>query len=146
MVKMPDSMDECIYFTRRVYDNNGKAIAWVYRKKCPQCKKATMGKPLDPKTKRPKIRAETYECPECKYTEDKIPHEESLMVEIMYTCPYCGDKGEATTQYKRTRFEGVPAYVFECNKCKKKIAITKKMKQAKGKKVDVDADDGADDE
>ena len=142
MVTMPNSMDECIYFTRRVYVNNGKAIAWVYRKTCPQCKKAKMGKPLDPKTGKSKIRADVYECPECKYSEEKTAHEESLTVEIMYTCPYCGDKGEATTPYKRKTFEGVPSYVFECNKCKKKIGITKKMKSKKGGGNDSgDADD-----
>lgn len=137
-IRMPESMDECIYFTRRVFDNNGKAIAWVYRKKCPKCGKATMGKPLDPKTKRPKIRADTFECPSCGFSEPRQQHEESLNVEVMYTCPYCGNKGEATTQYKRKLLDGVQAYVFECDKCKKKIGLTKKMKSKKAGKKDPD--------
>jgi hypothetical protein len=138
---MPNSVDECIYFTRRAFDNNGKAIAWGYRKKCPKCQKATMGKPLDPKTKKPKIRADTYECPNCHFSEEKTPHEESLMVEIMYTCPHCANKGEATTRYKRVSFDGVKAYVFECSKCKKKIGLTKKMKSGKSKGSSEEVDD-----
>ena len=64
-LRMPESMDECIYFTRRKFDtNNGKIIAWVYKKNCPECGEK-MGKPLDEKTGRPKIRADTYECPAC---------------------------------------------------------------------------------
>ena len=146
MVQMPNSVDECIYFTRRTFDNNGKAIAWVYKKICPKCGKAKMGKPLDPKTKKPKIRADTYECPACKFSEPKQEHEESLMVEVMFTCPYCGMKGEATTPYKRGKFEGVPAYVFECCGCHKKIGLTKKMKKGKGKKDEADDNAGGDDE
>ena len=134
-MRMPSSMDECIYFTRRKYDtNDGKAIAWVYKKECPKCKKGTMGKPLDPKTGRPKIRSDMYECPECKYSEPGKEHEESLMVEIVYTCPFCGHSGEATTEYKRKSWEGVKAYVYECGGCKAKLGITKKMKTAKEKK------------
>ena len=131
-LRMPESMDECIYFTRRTFKNNGKAVAWVYRKECPQCHKAKMSKPLDPKTKKPKIRADTYECPECGYSEPKQEHEESLNVEIIYTCPYCGFSGETTTEYKRKNWEGVQAYVFVCEGCGKKIGITKKMKEKKG--------------
>ena len=130
---MPESMDECIYFTRRKFDtNNGKIIAWVYKKDCPQCGEK-MGKPLDPKTGKPKIRADTYECPACKYSEPKKEHEESLNVEVVYTCQFCGHSGEATTEYKRKSWEGVKAYVFECGCCGKKIGITKKMAESKKK-------------
>ena len=130
-LRIPESMDECIYFTRRTLDNNGKIMAWVYRKTCPKCGEK-MGKPLDPKTKKPKIRADTYECSACGFSEQKKEHEESLNIEIIYTCPYCGNSGEATTEYKRKVWEGVPAYVFACGKCGKKIGITKKMKGKKG--------------
>jgi len=130
-LRMPESMDECIYFTRRTLENNGRVTAWVYRKTCPECNKAKMGKPIDPKTKKPMIRSDTYECPECGYSEPKEEHEESLKVEIIYTCPYCGHSGETTTEYKRKNFGGVPAYVFICENCKKKIGITKKMKEKK---------------
>ncbi len=132
---MPESMDECIYFTRRKFDaNNGKIIAWVNKKVCPKCSKAKMGKPINPKTGRPKIRADIYECPLCGFSEPKDEHEESLMVEVIYTCPYCGYSGEAITPYKRKTWEGVKAYVFECGGCGRKIGITKKMAASKKKK------------
>ena len=126
---MPESVNECIYFTNRTLGDSGKAIAWVYKKDCPKCKKAKMGKPVE--KGKVKIRAKEYICPECGFTEEKVEHEDTLTVEIQYKCPYCGDEGEATTQYKRKTFEGVKAYVFECNKCGKKIGITKKMKEGK---------------
>ena len=129
-LRMSESTNECIYFTRRAFDN-GRIIAWVYRKECPECGKAKMGKPLDPKTKKPKIRADTYECPGCGFSKPKQEYEESLTVEIIYTCPYCGHSGEATTEYKRKSWEGVKAYVFVCEGCGKKIGITKKMKEKK---------------
>ena len=59
--------------------------------------------------------------------------EPTLTVNIKYKCPYCGDEGEATTPYIRKTFEGVPAYVFSCSKCGKKMGITKKMKKGKKK-------------
>lgn len=124
-------MDECIYFTRRKLENDGKIIAWVYRKTCPECGEK-MGKPIDEKTGKAKVRADTFECPACKFSEPKQAHEESLNVEIIYTCPHCGHSGETTTEYKRKSWEGVKAYVFMCEGCGKKIGITKKM--AKGKK------------
>jgi predicted RNA-binding Zn-ribbon protein involved in translation (DUF1610 family) len=129
MVREPESMDEVIYFTNRTIDNDGKIKAWVYKADCPKCGKAKMGKPVE--KGKVKIRAKEYVCPECGYTEEKKEHEDKLTVEIKYTCPYCGDEGEATTEYIRKTFEGVPSHVFECVACGKKIGITKKMKKAK---------------
>lgn len=125
-LKMPESMDECIYFTRRNV-NNAEIIAWAPRKECPKCK-TRMGKPIKKNGKADK-KASYYECPKCKYQEPNQEHEESLKLEVIYMCPYCSFKGEATTDYKRRAFQGVQAYVFECEKCKKKIPITKKMKE-----------------
>jgi len=134
-LRMPESMNECLYFTNR--DN---VMAWVYRKTCPKCKKAKMGKPVV--KGKIKTRAEVYECPACKYTEDKIPHEESLVIEAQYTCPKCNKEGESTGQYKRKPFMGVPSYIVECQHCKEKIPITKKLKNIKSKKsADEDFDD-----
>jgi predicted RNA-binding Zn-ribbon protein involved in translation (DUF1610 family) len=132
MVTEPQSMDELIYFTRRAI-GNGKAMAWVYRKECPKCHKAKMGKPVDPKTGSAKIRAKEYTCPECGFTEEKVEHEESLTLEAKYTCPHCGKEGEGTTPYKRKTFEGVPSYVVVCEHCSGKIGISKKMKEGKKK-------------
>jgi predicted RNA-binding Zn-ribbon protein involved in translation (DUF1610 family) len=130
MVTEPESMDEIIYFTRRAI-GNGKAKAWVYKKECPKCKKAKMGKPVE--KGKVKIRAKEYICPECGFIEEKDEHEESLMLEAKYTCPHCGKDGEGTTQYKRKSFEGVKSYIVVCQHCSGKIAITKKMKEGKKK-------------
>ena len=47
-MKEPESMEECVYFTRR--DNEkGKIKVWVFREKCPNCNDELMGKPKDPK-------------------------------------------------------------------------------------------------
>lgn len=128
MVTEPQSMKDLVYFTNRTIDN-GKIKAWVYKKECPKCHKVKMGKPVE--KGKVKIRAPEYVCPECGYKEDKKEHEDTLTVEIKYICPYCGNEGEATTEYKRKSFEGVQAHVFECRKCGKKIGITKKLKAPK---------------
>ncbi len=138
-LKFPNSMNECVYFTRRK-DDKSSIIAWVYKKSCPKCKKGQMAKPRDEKTGKPKIRATEYVCPACCYTEEKKGHEESLVLNIQYKCPYCGHEGEATVPYVRKKFEGIPAYVFECSNCHKKIGITKKMKE-KGSKDEEDEDE-----
>ncbi len=135
-LKFPDSMDECLYFTRRSGDKL-KIVAWVLKKQCPKCKKGVMEKPRDSKTGKPKIRATEYVCNSCGYSEEKKEHEDSLTMSIQYTCPYCGNSGESTTPYKKKTFEGIPSYVFECQKCHRKIAITKKMKE-KGSKDEPD--------
>ena len=82
---------------------------------------------------KPKIRAKEYICPECGHTEEKVAHEETCTMEVIYKCPGCGEEGEATTQFKRKSFtlpngKKAPAYVFECGKCGRKIGITKRMK------------------
>jgi len=129
--EIPDTMEKCIYFTRRTLENDGRLIAWVERMPCPKCKKGTMGKPRE--KGKVKIRSSIYECPECNYQEDKKTHEESCEVKVIYTCPYCKHKGETTTPYKRKKLDGVDSYIFECQGCKKKIGITKKMKEKKEK-------------
>ena len=128
----PESMDECLYFTNRTVDN-GKIMAWVLRKQCPQCKQGSMGKALNEKTGKVNKKAEEYSCRNCHYTEDALTHEKSLMLSVKYTCPHCNVSGETTTDYQQKNFEGVKAYVFECNGCKKRIPITKKMKNPKKK-------------
>lgn len=139
-LKMPESMEECIYFTRRSIDG-GKIIAWVYKRPCPKCGKGLMGKPVDEKTGKPKVRAKEYVCPECSHTVEKKEYEETLDCEIMYKCPNCGKEGEAVVPFKRKTFHGVPAIVFRCEHCNEKIGITKKMKATKKGKKGEDADD-----
>ena len=130
----PTSMDQCLYFTNRTLENGGKAKAWAFKKDCPKCKKAKMGKPINEKTGRPKIRATEYICPECEYTEEKAEHESTLFVQVAYTCPHCKKQGESETPMKRKTYLGVPSYVVLCEHCGEKIAITKKMKAPKKKK------------
>ncbi len=133
-LRIPESMEECLYFT-----NRGDILAWVYRKFCPKCKKAKMGKPVEKGEVR--IRAKEYQCPACGYTEQKEEHEASLILEATYTCPECGKEGESTGEYKRKNYKGVPSYIVECQHCKVKIALTKKLKKLKGKKGKKEEDD-----
>ncbi len=126
-LRMPENMDEVVYFTRRVADN-ARILAWVFKEKCPKCHKALMGKPVGENGK-VKIRATAYECPDCGHSVGKKEYEETLTCNIEYTCPACSFKGEAQIPFKRKKFKGVDALVFECSKCKAKIPITKKMKE-----------------
>jgi len=127
-LKLPKSMDECLYFSNRSV-GNGQVTAWVYRKDCPKCHKAKMGKPVE--KGKVKTRAAEYACPACGFTEGKTEHEESLTIEAQYTCPFCGKEGESTGQYKRKKFKGVEAYLVVCQHCGKDISITKKLKELK---------------
>lgn len=124
-------MEECLYFTNRSI-GNGNAIAWVYRKECPKCKKGRLGKPIK-KDGKPDKKADYYECPQCKCQEKNEEVESGLQLEVEYKCPYCGNEGQTATEYKRKVFEGVPAFVFVCEKCGKKIGLTKKLKETKKK-------------
>ncbi|MDP3639655.1 MAG: hypothetical protein Q8R53_00445 [Nanoarchaeota archaeon] len=129
-LRMPESMDECIYFTNRSV-GKGQLIAWVYRKTCPKCKKVKMGKPVE--KGKVKIRAAEYACPSCGYREEKTVHEESLQIEAQFTCPACGKKGEAAAPYQRKAFQGVLSFLVVCPSCKATIPITKKLKVKKAK-------------
>jgi len=130
-MKIPESMEECLYFTNRTI-KDCPIIAWVYRKECPKCHKAKMGKPVV--KGKVKTRADYYECPACKYQEQKVEHEESLQLEAKYTCPECGKEGESTAFYKRKSYQGVQAFVVECEHCQAQLPLTKKLKEIKKKK------------
>ncbi|MBS3128775.1 hypothetical protein J4410_06555 [Candidatus Woesearchaeota archaeon] len=136
-LKEPQSMDECVYFTRRT-TSKGKIVAWVFRETCIKCKKALMGKPKDEKTGKAKIRAKEYTCPACNYTIDKDEYEDSLQCNVQYTCPQCQKSGELQVPFHRKKVKlfdeeeqknvSVEAVLFPCAFCSEKIAITKKMK------------------
>ncbi|MEM3374789.1 MAG: hypothetical protein QXE31_06280 [Candidatus Woesearchaeota archaeon] len=126
-LQVPESMDELVYWTSRAI-GNGKVKAWVYREQCPKCKKALMGKPKDKKGK-VLIRANYYECPECHHKIDKKEYEDTLTANIIYTCPKCNYEGEIQIPFKRKKYQGVEALIFQCQKCNEKIPITKKMKE-----------------
>ncbi len=137
-LRQPESMDECIYYTKRHLGESGKAVVWVFKENCPKCKKALMGKPKDSKTGKPKIRAKEYVCPECNHTVEKEEYEETLTASIQYTCPSCSFQGEIQVPFLRKKTQifnvekqkkvSVEALVFHCKKCNEKIVITKKMK------------------
>ena len=91
-----------------------------------------MGKPQKKGGKFDK-KADHYVCYSCGYQESNGQVENSLMINIEYKCPHCGNEGETTTEYKRKTFEGVLSYVFECQKCRNKIGLTKKLKESKKK-------------
>ena len=136
-LKKLNSVEECVYFTNRTI-GSGRAMAWVFRKECPKCRNSIMGKPQKKGGKVDK-KADHYVCYSCGYTETNEQVENSLVINVEYKCPHCGNEGETTTEYKRKTFEGVPSYVFECQKCHKKIGVTKKMKESKKKGADNDA-------
>ncbi len=138
-LKKPTSMKELVYFTRRTLrGGKGSVMVWVFRENCPKCNKGLMGKPINEKTGKVKTRAKEYICPECGYTVEKQEYEDSLTANIKYTCPHCGFAGEKQIPFKRKKVtiidsvsqkkKRVEALVFECEKCKEKIEITKKMK------------------
>lgn len=128
-LKIPDSMDELVYWTSRNVEK-GNAKAWVEKEDCPECGKALMGKPRG-KDGKVKIRATYYICPECEHEEEKVKYEETLTASIIYKCPFCEHKGEAQIPYIRKNYKGVKSLIFECESCNEKIAITKKMKKPK---------------
>lgn len=136
MLKKPEGMDECIYFTQRDV-GKGEATVWVLRQLCPKCKKALMSKPRDSKGK-VKTRANEYVCPKCSYKVEKQAYEDSLMASAEYKCPSCGSEGETQTPYKRKNIDGIPTLRFQCAQCKANIDITKKMKEkgARSSKAD----------
>jgi|SRR3989338_2600297 len=137
-LREPESMDECVYFTNRLLDNEGYIKTWVFQELCPKCQKSLMGKPRDKKTGKAKIRADEYECPSCSYKENKEEYEDKLTANIRYKCPYCKHEGEIQVPFKRKKVqrfneekqkkETVEALVFDCSKCRKRIEVTKKMK------------------
>ncbi len=143
-LKEPENMDELVYFTRRT-TQDGKVRAWVFREYCPKCKKGLMGKPIDPKTGRFKVREKEYVCPECKYTIPAQEYEDTLTTNVDYVCGGCQKSSQVTIPFKRKNYMGVKALVFECQFCHKKIPITKKMKDPKAKKGEA-VPDGMDDD
>ena len=132
VLKQPNSADECVYFTRRVF-GDGKLVAWVFKNPCPKCGKSLMGKPVDKKTGKVSIRAKEYVCAACGNKAEKQAYEDTLTANISYTCPSCKNSGELQIPFKRKKVQGVDTLRFSCQKCKANIDVTKKMKEI-GKK------------
>ncbi|MGM5483643.1 MAG: hypothetical protein ACQER9_01855 [Nanobdellota archaeon] len=130
----PKSMKEVYYHTLRKFPEGGKVRAWAYRKLCPECEKGYLGKPVNNKTGKVKIRSKEMVCDNCGYETSKEEAEEGVQLEAIYTCPSCGKEGESKAPYKRKTYHGVPAYIVVCEHCGYKIALTKKLKEPKKKK------------
>ena len=127
-LREPVSSEECVYITNRYLGEKGCVMCWVFREKCTVCGNGLMGKPRDDKGK-VKIRAKEYVCPECAYTVEKQAYEDRLTANVKYTCPDCVFSGELQLPYQRKKIQGTPTLVFSCQKCKKEVYITKKMKE-----------------
>lgn len=130
-LKLPDSMESLVYFSRRTLaENKGKAIAWTPKATCAKCKKGLMGKPVE--KGKIKVRASEYVCPKCGFTEPKAAHEATLKTNIIYDCPFpaCGKHGETIVPFARKSFYGKKAIVFSCAACGEKLGITKKLSTA----------------
>ena|SRR3989344_3539447 len=135
LMRKPESMDECVYFTQRSLDEKGEVMAWVLKGDCPKCGKAKIGKTRD-KSGKVKMRAKEYACPGCSYAVDKQDYEDSLVAYAEYICPHCGNKGETQTTFKRKNIDGVQTLRFTCAKCSGNLDVTKKMKEKKRKGKD----------
>ena len=135
MLKEPNSIDECVYFTNRTLDK-GKIKAWVFKKNCPNCN-ILMGKLKDSKGK-VLIRSKEYMCYKCNFKQSEEEFEKDLIVDIKYTCPDCNNDGEIQVPFKRKKIQilneetgkktASDAIRFQCQKCSKNIDITKRMK------------------
>lgn len=136
-LRFPESMDDCVYFTRRKIKESGQVVAWVFKEVCSKCGKGIMGKPKDSKTGKVKIRAKEYVCPECNHTEGQ-EYEDKLTTNVQYTCPNCKNEAETQVPFQRKKVRvfdeekqkkvSVDVIRFQCSKCANNIDITKKMK------------------
>lgn len=132
--EFPESMDDLLYFTNRKLPDGTRIIAWVERQTCAECGEADMGKPINEKTGKPKIRSSKYVCPECGHEEPKKQHEENCDIQIQYTNPEGTEKKTTTTKYKRRTWHGMKAFVFHNEFTDERFGITKRLKTRKEQK------------
>lgn len=143
-LRQPESMEELVYFTNRDV-GSGSARVWVFKKECPKCGRAKMGKPLKPDGK-PKMRAEEYACPACGHAVEKAEYEDTLTACAEITCPECGKDAELEAPFMRKNVEGVKTLRLICPHCSTKVDVTKKMKAIKRKGKAAPAKDAGEDE
>lgn len=139
-LREPTNVSECLYFTRRAICSSEKLVcsgsvkAWVFKEPCVKCK----GKMQAVKPESALAKPREYSCESCGYKIDVKEYEESLLVNIQYTCPKCNASGELQIPYVRKKIKifneeeqkekTADAIQFNCQKCNEKINITKKMK------------------
>ncbi len=125
---IPQSMDDLLYFSNRKLPDGVRIIAWVEKISCPACGDALMGKPVDEKTGKVKIRAAEFVCPACGHTEPKAAHLKKLSMQVRYTDTTGKNWKAATTEYKLRTWKGMKAYVFENEFTNEKMGVTKRLK------------------
>jgi len=87
-----------------------------------------MGKPVDPKTGKVKVRSTNFVCPNCGREESKAVHEKKLVMQIRYTNQTGKEWKSATTEYKLKTWQGMKAYVFVNEFTGEKMGVTKRLK------------------
>jgi transcription elongation factor Elf1 len=123
----PEDMSNLVYFTNRKL-GDGKIMAWAERPDCPECQEAQLSKPEKKTGPGPNTRAKKYTCNNCDFEMHEDDLREVCTLKATYTCPHCGEEGESTGEYERTKYQGTKAYVLECEHCDGRLPLTKKMK------------------
>lgn len=131
---IPQSMDELLYFSNRRMPDGIRIIAWVDKVSCPECSKATMGKPVDPKTGKVKVRSAVYQCPGCGFEEPKAAHEKRLVMQVRYTDETGKNWKAAQAPYQLKTWKGMKSYVFMNEFTGEKMGVTKRLKMKKEEK------------
>ncbi len=125
---IPTSMEDLLYFSNRKMPDGVRIIAWVDKLTCEKCKKALMGKPINEKTGKVKIRAAVFVCPECEHEEPKTAHTKKLVMQIRYTDETGKNWKSAQTAYTLKTWKGMKAYVFQNEFTGEKMGVTKRLK------------------
>jgi len=118
-------MSELNYYTRRQIDS-GKAELWVFKQKC-DC---------GGMFHKPKKTSLVYVCDSCGAEVEKAEYEAKQIANIQYTCPKCNHTDGKQVPFNRKKVtivikgknKRVEACQFECDSCKEKINVTKKLK------------------
>lgn len=131
---IPQQMDDLLYFSNRRLPSGIRMIAWVEKITCEGCKKALMGKPVDEKTGKVKIRSSIFVCPECGREEKKAVHTKKLTMQVRYTDETGKEWKKAETEYKLRTWQGMKAYVFDNEFTGKPMGVTKRLKLKSEKK------------
>ncbi|VVB74764.1 Transposase zinc-ribbon domain protein [Candidatus Tiddalikarchaeum anstoanum] len=129
MEPKPTSITGLDFFTRQVMDPDGFAFMWVFRPKCPACKKGVLSKL--------KKRDKFYTCSECGKQSSLEEYGNLLVANVEYTCPFCKKKGEYSNKWEKPASKTAPIMVkFECMNCGEKLKVMR-MKKEKKKKTKI---------
>lgn len=119
-LEKPTNPKDLRFFTRKTV-GSGKAMLWVFNPRCSKCKDGYLAVPYDESTGRFKSRAKTVKCNKCGAEAPKTELKEAeAIVNVAYTCPFCGKEGELQAPFKRTAKK---AFKFRCIFCGKEIKV-----------------------